>query len=613
VQCLSQQALNSLGSYAFLVKLWNMDNPSERWLLLIFGEKIQWKGRQEDLPIFNVIMAQTRQFFQQLLPNSSQLYLEHCELDTEQQQLTLSVLSTQHFAKYPVCGTPAARTHSHYQRTLADLPYVNFKLTLTLQVSKFFCDIPGCIRRIFTERIPEIAAPWARKTVRLVQQLEAIGMALGGAAGARLSRQMGTDVCGSTLLNVLEKIPLPEFEVPKILGVDDFAFRKGQQYGTILVYLERHRPIALLADCKAETLAEWLAQHPGVEVLSRDRSATYRSGMDEGAPNAVQVADRFHLMQNLQKTLEKLLKGYSSQLKTVEEQWRQDKTSTETVVVIAQPTVTVDAQAQALANYQRRVEQDQEIRRLHKQQWTQRAIAEAVGVSERTVQRKLCSPELAEVPAQRATFGRGILDPYKPKILEWWNDGLQETALLMVLLQQLGYSGSERPLMRYLRQLREAQGLLPRRAPSTASLIQGLAKVSDPQLPPFTARRASVLIVKPEQHRDAEKVDLLARLVAAHPDLNKAVELAEEFSQLLRERKAEGFEPWLMKAFKSKLKSFQAFAKSLFDDYAAVRASTALEVSNGMVEGFNNRLKMLKRQMYGRAGLELLSKRFIVA
>jgi hypothetical protein len=216
---------------------------------------------------------------------------------------------------------------------------------------------------------------------------------------------------------------------------------------------------------------------------------------------------------------------------------------------------------------------------------------------------------LAEFSARRATFGRSILDPYKPKILAWWNDGIQETALLMVFLQQLGYTGSDRTLMRYLKQLREAQGLPPRRT----SVTPGLAKVSDPQLPPFTARRASFVIVKSEQHRDAEEVDLLARLVAAHPDLSKAVELAEEFSQLLRERKAEGFEPWLMKAFKSTLKLFQVFAKSLFGDYAAVRASMVLEVNNGMVEGFNNRLKMVKRQMYGRAGLELLRKRFIVA
>ncbi len=550
-----------------------------------------------------------RQFFQQLLPNSKQLHLEQCELDNEQQQLTLSVLSTQYLAPCPVCSTPSARIHSHYERTLADLPCVNFKLTLTLQVSKFFCDNSVCFRRIFTERIPGIAAPWARKTVRFVQRLEAIGLALGGAAGARLSHQIGTGVCGSTLLNVLEKLTLPDFEVPKILGVDDFAFRKGQRYGTILVDLERHRPIALLADRKAETLSKWLAQHPGVEVLSRDRSATYRSAMDEGAPNAVQVADRFHLVKNLQEMLEQFLGGYNSQLKAVEHQQRQAMTSTEQVVVTAKPTATIDAQAQVLANHQRRVQQDQQIRQLHQQQWTQGAIAEAVGVSERTVRRRLKSSPLADAPARRSTFGRGILEPYKQRLLEWWNEGIQETSFLMTLLQQIDYTGSERTLMRYLRQLREAQGIPPKQAQSTL----GVPKVRDLQLPPFTARRASFLIVKPEQNRETEEVDLLARLVAEHSDLKMAVELAEEFLQLLRQRDAEGFDPWLTKAFKSGFKSFQAFAKSLFEDYDAVRASMILEVSNGMVEGFNNRLKMVKRQMYGRADLELLSKRFILA
>lgn len=407
----------------------------------------------------------------------------------------------------------------HYERTLRDLPCVDFNLTLVLQVCKFFCDNSVCIRRIFTERIPDVAAPWARKTARLIQRLEAIGLALGGAAGARLAAQIGSGACGSTLLNYLEKLSLPPFEVPKILGVDEFAFRKGKQYGTILVDLERHQPIALLADRKAETLADWLRQHPGVEVLSRDRSATYRSAMEEGAPNAVQVADRFHLVQNLEETLEKVLHHYSAQLKAVERQFRQAATSAEAVVVVAKPTATGDAQAQVLANHQRRVQQDQEIKKLYQQNWTQVAIAQAVGVSERTVQRRLKLPELSVSPIRRSTFGRSMLDPYKQQLLEWWNGGVRQPAILMSLLKQ----------------------------------------------------------------------------------------------QLLRQRNAEGFEAWLMKALKSTLKPFQAFAAGLFEDYAAVRASMMLEVSNGMVEGFNNRLKMVKRQMYGRAGSDLLSKRFILA
>jgi transposase len=142
-------------------------------------------------------------------------------------------------------------------------------------------------------------------------------------------------------LNHLKKLSLPEFAVPKILGVDDFAFRKGQRYGTILVDLELNQPIALLADRKAETLTDWLTQHPGVEVLSRDRSKTYKSAMDKGAPAATQVADRFHLVQNLEETLEKVFSSYGNELKAVEQQQRQNSASTETVVVTPKPTTTV--------------------------------------------------------------------------------------------------------------------------------------------------------------------------------------------------------------------------------------------------------------------------------
>jgi transposase len=550
------------------------------------------------------------QFLQCLLPGFNLLRLKHEEIDTDQHHLTVNVSSTQTVAMCPLCANPTTRIHSRYERTLVDLPCVNYSLTLVMQVCKFFCDNADCMRRIFTERIPEVSKPWGRKTSRLGQRLQKIGLALGGTAGARLCRQIGIVACGSTLLNHLKKLSLPELAVPKILGVDDFAFCKGQRYGTILVDLERNQPIDLLADRKAETLTDWLMQHPGVEILSRDRSKTYKSGMDKGAPAAIQVADRFHLVQNLEETLEKVLSSYGNELKAVEQQQRQISvtTSTEAVVVIPKPTTIAELQAQKLVNYQHRVQQQQEIRKLSHQQWSQLAIAQAVGVSVRTVQRLLSAPDLPQTASQSCLLGRGLLEPYKQSLLEWWNAQIRQPKVLMVLLQQKGYTGSERTLCRYLSAVRAAQGLPPTRVKPT----QGLAQVSDPQASPLTKRRVAYLMLKRVENRDDKDRQLLAQIVSQHSNLALAVELADEFLQLLREQRADTFDDWLMKAVKSSLKPFVQFAEGLFEDYAAVKASMMTTVSNGPVEGLNNRLKMLKRQMYGCAGLELLTKRFIL-
>ena len=551
------------------------------------------------------------EFLQSLLPGAGLLRLERYDMEGGD-RLTLSLSSTQVIVPCPLCGGLTHRIHSHYERTLADLPCVHFRLRLILQVCKFFCPNAECRRRIFTERLPEVAAPWARKTLRLVQRSQEIGLALGGAAGARLGDRLGYAICGSTLLNHLETLKLPDFKTPRVLGVDDFAFRKGHHYGTILVELETHQPIAILADRKAETLTEWLKAHPGIEVLSRDRSKTYKKAMTEGAPEAIQIADRFHLVKNLSETLEKAFGSYRSELKAADQSQQQatvTEAPEETVLAIAKPTATEKAQQQIRQNQQRRIEQQKAIKALRAQGWTQTATAQKVGVSLRTVERYGRLPDFLETPTRRPTFGRSLLDPYKPQLLAWWNAGIREPSILMKLLEPCGFEGSLRTLQRYVSGLREAQGLPPVRI----KVNQALPKVVDPQTPPFTPRQAAYLVVLRPENRQAEDADLLEKVVQQHPDLALLVELANEFLQLLRQQQAEAFDDWLMKALSCAIQPLQTFAKGLFDDYAAVKASMMSEVSNGPGESLNNKLKMLKRQMYGRASLALLTKRFIMA
>ncbi len=211
----------------------------------------------------------------------------------------------------------SARVHSRYTRTLADLPWQGVPVTVRLRVRRFFCDERTCDRTIFAERLPGLVAHYGRRTERLESWFTHVSFALGGEAGSRLLKDLGVVVSGDTLLNHIRSTRSSGFETKRVLSVDDFAFRRGTRYGTVLVDLERHKLVEILPDRSADTFARWLGEHPGVEVVSRDRGGEYAEAARRTAPEAAQVADRFHLLKNLRDVVSRVFRQHADVLDLV--------------------------------------------------------------------------------------------------------------------------------------------------------------------------------------------------------------------------------------------------------------------------------------------------------
>jgi transposase len=537
------------------------------------------------------------------------LQLDSWHLDDTATLMTLHVTSTQQVVPCPVCAACTTRVHSRYTRTLADLPWGTTRVRWQLHVRKFMCANRQCPRRIFTERLPEVVAPWARRTQRLVAWLLAIGLALGGAAGVRLSRRLGCPLSRQTLLRLIRRLPLAGDRTPRVLGVDDFALRTRQTYGTVLIDLERQQPVALLPDREAETLAQWLRVHPGVEVITRDRARAYADGARHGAPEATQVADRFHLLQNLVEALEQVFHTHRTALAAVNDAIRrQGVPLADGTVAVAVPPPPPTSQEKTAQRRARRVECHQQVWALREQGWPGHAIAAHLGIGKSTVFRYLRTATLLE-RTRRADRGRSLLNPYKPYLLERWNAGCRGALRLYGELQQRGYPGSYPTVARYVQRLRQAQGQALRSRPPR----QTLPVVVESRQPLLTARQAAWLVLRREESHAEKGAPLLAQLRAQHNDVAEAIDLAQDFARLARQRQGAQLDTWMARVAKSTSVALQRFAKGLADDYDAVKAGLTLPWSNGPVEGHITRLKLLKRQMFGRASLTLLERRFVLA
>jgi transposase len=549
-----------------------------------------------------------------LLPDPATLEIETIDMDDQQCSLVLNLKSTQTSNHCPLCQTRTEHVHSRYLRTLVDLPWADWQVSLVVEVRRFFCHHATCRRWIFTERMPEVAAPWARRTTRVADVQREVGLAVGASMGARLMEALHLPSEDDVVLCLVRQVEPAAVKSVRVLGVDDWAMRKGRTYGTILVDLEKGEPIEVLPDRTAETLAAWLKQHPEIEIISRDRAGAYAEGAKQGAPQALQIADRWHLLKNLGDALVKILTAYQRPLGQLAPSGRDTPGSAVPLLETAptsgntpEPAVNADQRPLRPAAQHRqeqrraaRYARFQEVRDLAHNGATISAIARQTGLDRKTVRKFIEAPTCPE-PQPRLKRG-SILDPYKAYVRQRWDAGCRTAIHLWRELQALGFTGGRMVVVDFVAQLRREQGVVP-----YSRMLSPHADTS-----PLTPRTATWLIMKrPADPLDENDQRLVAQIRQLHPDLDAAITLVQDFATLLRKRLSADLDTWLDRADTSALPALRSFAAGIRRDYEAVKAAASLEWSNGPVEGQVNRLKFIKRQMFGRANFDLLRRRVL--
>ena len=539
-----------------------------------------------------------------LLPDSAHLSVE--SVRQTESAIVIGACSTGETATCPACGFRSCRVHSQYGRTLRDLSYQGARVEIQLRSRRFYCRAPGCHRKIFTERFPILTAAHGRQTERHREVLKQIGYALGGEAGFRLASQLGIASSPDTILRVMKLDVCPAVGPPvRALGVDDWAWRKGQRYGTILVDLERHRPIDLLPDRESESLEKWLEAHPGVEIVSRDRAGAYAEGARKGAPCALQVADRFHILCNLTQALQRLLERLGAALRRSQLSEAAPSANAPSAGVPAEPSATTatattpGSDPSKLNRHEQQSQQRRELRRArfeavraaHGRGLTQRAIGREFGLTRKTVRRFLQAKEFPEQAPRRRRTG---LEPYREYLEKRWAEGCNNASLLWKELQKQGYSGQLSRVKEYLQPWRSPEPNPTRRNRKLPGL-----------------RLVAFWLAKPTAERKEAEQKWVQVITRDQPEISNAQHLAQAFRDMVKNRKVGDLDAWLKSAEASGTPELNGFAMGIRRDHAAVAAGIEKPWSNGQVEGQVHRLKLLKRQMYGRSGFLLLRRRVL--
>lgn len=465
----------------------------------------------------------------------------------------------------PCCGCQTRRVHSHYIRRLADLPWQGRVVEIRLHARRFRCANPQCRQRIFTERLPETVRPKARRTSRLGESQMAIGFAVGGEPSSRLSRKLAMPVSGDTLLRMICAAGVEPPQAPRVVGIDDWAWRKGQRYGTIICDLERNRVLDLLPDRNADTVASWLGRYPGIQVVARDRAGVYAEGARRGAPDAMQVADRWHLLQNLSEALRLAVGRHRKAVSAagkgmIVEMAGNDDARQESSV---QTSTKLDCLRRLRRNQRR--ELYAEILQLRAAGLSPRQIAPRIGMNVRTVERWLAAggePEHRRPPAHSV-----LIDPFRAFLEKRLREGQRNGAQLWSEIKRRGFKGGRATVYRWIAVCQDSPSSI---APS------------DARWRPPSRRNCAWLLSEDPTSLDAQTERFLHHLHEHAPELSIAGELARRFATLIRGDDDKGFDQWIADATNSELASLAA---GIGRDIEADRAAITQPWSTSPVEG----------------------------
>ena len=506
----------------------------------------------------------------------------------------------------PRCGTPSSRVHGGYARMVADGAAGGRPVLIALSVRRFRCLQASCPQATFAEQAGGVSARYRRRSVPLARMLAGFGLELAGRAAARLSGTLGIAVHPSTVLRLVMALPDPVLtSAPEVTGVDDFALRKGYVYGTVVVDMRTGDVIDLLPDREAATLEAWLTAHPGAAVICRDRAGNYAEGARAGAPDAVQVADRWHLWHNLAEYAEKTVAANRGCLKNppasddagggTDAPGTADGPVQEPPGKAGSAQVTPDGSLDACGRERRLVtrtrERYAEIRGRVEAGESLSAISRVTGLDRKTVQRFARAGSAGELLG-KATSRESKLDKFTPYLHQRWNEGVTDAAALHAELQQRGWAGSEQTVRRYVRPFR-----------------QGLAAPGPAQAVPKTRQITRWLLTRPD-HLQADEQAQLEAVRARCPHIDALAGHVTAFAEMMTARTgSRDLEGWLAAVEADDQSGLRSFATGIRNDTPAVINGLTLDWNSGRVEGTVNKIKMIKRQMYGRAGFDLLRKR----